>query len=196
MADYGSVPPHQPLGVALPEELYLPIRDPSVESNEQGATFGRWVSAFYTPQHELTGDISVLARRVPMHEISSDHRYVPTVDLLSPDELASIVDPGVLQRSARCIDTTDMRVWWDNAHRALFDIDTNGPLSHVNVLVLWCDMGAVTGPFVASHIADRLRDAASAEGRTTRKMEFVKIEQANHFVSISASVIIYSRSKR
>ena len=146
--------------------------------------FGRWATAFYSPIVEPTDDVDILAARKQMHEVSSEDRFIPTVDRLSLEELASLADIGVLGRSALCMRNTELQVWAHNADKALFNCDPESAFSHVDTIVLWCDMGVTSSTFTAGYLAQRFTEG-SEEGKRTRKATIARIDEANHMVIVA-----------
>ena len=193
IAQVTSEPPQFPFGATLPEGLYYPGHDPTIPPNELGAAFGRWASCFHTPVSELPGvdDLQTITQRPEMSQVSDDPRFKPLVEQLSFDELSALVEPAVLQNSGRKMNETDPTVWWENAERALFNVDTNGALNHIAVVVLWCDMTVPLELWSISYVKDRF-DRARRDGHATRNHSFVKIENVNHFVRLSRSGFEFS----
>ncbi|KAJ3553765.1 hypothetical protein NM688_g3444 [Phlebia brevispora] len=172
-------PPHYAAGIPLPEEIYFPVRDESLTPEQRGLAFRRWVSAFWSPVAEPTEDADILGSRVILYDVTNDPALRPTTDCVSPEELDALSSPDVMLRSGRCLYTTQDKVWWDNAEKALCDID--GAFSHVNALLIWCEMGPGPCPLGTKNFMDRVQKA-SAEGRAARHMKVVKMNGANHFI--------------
>ena len=144
--------------------------------------FARWAGAFHEPIPALVDDVSAHASRPDIRTISTDPRLISTVEQLTPDQIAAIVDPGVPQRSGRRLDAWNMAGAYANADTALFK--STGYYFTMDIVYLWCDMTVPLTSFTAAYAKKRCEDAV-AEGtwKYARKAKFVKIEGGNHFVS-------------
>lgn len=173
-------PPHYPIGRDLPEELYVPLRDPRIPLEKMGAAFGRWATGFVTPLPELTTDVQILSARQDLYEVTKQVHLAPTVDQVPKDDLGSLVFPGVLDRSARYIFTSmPFDLYRRNTEKALFRPPI--ALANVGILLVWCDMSPGTCPWAAKTIVDQYEEA-SAAGSRLRPLEVLKMENANHCV--------------
>ena len=177
-------PPHHPLGLQLPEKIYFPAYDKSLPADQIGAVFDKWVGNFYLPYSNLPSDVDIIASRPAMHDLEgTERRFFPTVSQLTPQELDGWVDGTVMERSARCIHTADLKVWRDNAERALFDCPPDGALRHVDVLALWGNMTVPVCIFAMSELCKRFQQNGH-DGKIVRKSTVVKLDGCNHFVSV------------
>ena len=174
-------PAHFGFGLPFPDIFYFPAKDPAIAQEDLPLALCRWATTFYASLPQLTDDIHAIASRAALHELSSDPRFIPTVDQLTRAELFSIADLSVLGKSPRSLHTTDPTVWRDNAERALFNFDTSGALKRVDILVLWCDLAVNSSLYGASYVARRLAEVDS-QGGAVRRSRVAKIVDANHMV--------------
>ena len=108
---------------------------------------------------------------------------IPTVATLTPDELAETFEPGVIDRSGRILWCMGLvGVLKGYMRRALLDADAILP--NVDVVALWCDQSVWLCVWSAQVLADTLKEEPVAGGRK-RRTNIVKLEGANHFVSVS-----------
>ncbi|EKM49786.1 uncharacterized protein PHACADRAFT_179168 [Phanerochaete carnosa HHB-10118-sp] len=103
----------------------------------------------------------------------------PTIERMSKDELESITDAGVLERSSMKLFQASRDVLYPNVLRAL--VDTQGVWPDVNVLVFWCDESMHDCIWAAKFISD-LGRAPSAEGKQKRRIDVERLWGVNHFV--------------
>ena len=178
-------PPHFALGLKLPKEIYYPGYDKSVSQSELGVVFARWASSFHQPHSDLPNDVETISRQPAMHDmVEPEARFLPTVLQIDPQELAGWFEPGVIERSGRCVNTVDLGVWRENAERALFDCPGDSVLRHVGVLVLWGDMTVPLAVYTISNLSERLQER-ECNSRRIRRGRIVKVHEGNHFVSLN-----------
>lgn len=153
----------------------------------------RFVSFYYerVDNARCITEEAVAARR-PLHELPAsaipeegqtfDTR--PTVDRMTPSECASVADESVTHagRSYPTLRLISRSIYAQNIQRALFD--TGGALPNVDVLHVWCDMSVGDCVWAAQHVSELAKADAESEmeGRTRRKLEFVRMRDVNHFV--------------
>lgn len=101
---------------------------------------------------------------------------------MSPDARAECNVPSVLMGSAGLMLVhIPERVLWKHLEEALFD--TKGIWPDVNVVHLWCDKSFSETIWGAKVMSDTILDRQASGTGITRKVDVVKVENANHFVS-------------
>ena len=120
-----------------------------------------------------------------MHEVSTDPAYTPMLMKIPPEELAGLMEPEVLLRSLKCLNTLDFGVLSKFAASALFDCSPASAFGNVDVVVLWGEMSIPMCLWTAGVMEDRFKEAET-KGKHARKAKFVKIDGlANHLVSVT-----------
>lgn len=172
--------PNVTLGIDLPESIYYPFKDPKVTLEGLPDLFSTWVSTLYPPVSDLSVTDSELAARKDIFETTGDPKDKPTWERMTQAEHDSIRDPTVVHRSGGRILGPGMNkdIFLNNYKKAL--LDTNGVLSNVDVLILWCNQAVSDCVYGAKLISEGLRETAEDQ---KRKARIQKIDGANHFVS-------------
>ena len=96
---------------------------------------------------------------------------------MSPEDYDMVVDKSAFAKWA--LFTRAPLVVQENAIRAYFDPKGAQIWPNVNVKVLWCDSGSWGMILGAKWLADRISEWRNG----MRKVELVRLEDANHFVS-------------
>ena len=151
------------------------MRDVTLSPEERGDLFLSWVSSYFTAVSSLEEATPALLgdrKRI------ADEVRLPTVKGMSSKELASCTHPDALA-SNLAMRQVACDVYATNLRRAL--VDTGDIWKDVGVLVLWCDMTPVDSVWGSKGILDLVRSERS-EHCVPRRVEFVKLEGANHFV--------------
>ncbi|TFY59860.1 hypothetical protein EVJ58_g5515 [Rhodofomes roseus] len=171
----------------LAEFIMHPFRDAQIPVEQQGRTFERWVSEYYAhalPKdaalHSLTYD-ELKASLVQQPIDNPPPEHVATVDHLSSEQYADVVDPTVTARSHLLyIMVVDRSVYRDVMHDALWD---SSVWPGLRVPLIWCDMSVSETVFAAWHFSQQVKENWP---RGARKIDIVRFEGANHFVSVHA----------
>ena len=178
-----SIPPDPPAiiyGIA-PEipGLTWPFVDPTVPRERKVDAFVDWVSAYTTAVPE----------GVPITTESLLKHYTvlprtPTLRTLSPGDLERTIEPEVQMRSLLVM-STDLGVRRRHARCAFSDADA--VLPQVEVLALWCDQSVYLTAWGAKVFHELVQEAPEA-GKKKRQTSFVRVKDANHFVSSYCSM--------
>ncbi|KAJ3553767.1 hypothetical protein NM688_g3442 [Phlebia brevispora] len=172
--------PYVVVGAVPPEGIYHPLSDRAVPLERRPHHFMTWVSTYYEPVDDISSmDLSVLAKRRAMHDISNAHETKPLIDRMSVEDIEDTTDPAAFYRSGMHFRNIPREIYWSNVQRALFD--TKGSFAHVDTLVLWCDMSPTISLWAAKSLHERLV-SAQGEDKKARKVKLLKLEHANHFV--------------
>ncbi|KAH9843701.1 Alpha/Beta hydrolase protein [Rhodofomes roseus] len=166
----------------LAEFIMHPFRDAQIPVEQQGRTFERWVSEYYAhalPKdaalHSLTYD-ELKASLVQQPIDNPPPEHVATVDRLSSEQYADVVDPTVTARSHLLyIMAVDRSVYRDVMHDALWD---SSVWPGLRVPLIWCDMSVSETVFAAWHFSQQVKENWP---RGARKIDIVRFEGANHF---------------
>lgn len=162
---------------------------------ERGDYFTHWVSCYFENIPDLaTVSPSLLASRQivqegPLAYSTPGPAKVPTVDRISPEELESMIDRDVLERSSMIMLRVSREVFHSNFRHAL--VDTRGAWLGVKVLLLWCDESMHDCVWAAKIITETV-ERPSAEGSVRRNFEAQKLSGANHFVSSLIKAVRWS----
>ena len=134
-------PANSGLGRPAPAGVYHPLRDTSLSLHERGEAFVPWVSYYFETISSLEDvTLNQLSVRRGIHERSlaaDDLTKIPTVYRMTKEELDSVLDRDVFERSSRFIFTIARDVLAGNVERSL--VDTGGVWPAVQVLQLWAD---------------------------------------------------------
>ena len=150
----------------------------------KAAAFLGWCSAHYaavSAPEDMTPEALLARDAAPLATPSSFKG-------LAQDELARLVDPGVVGRSALVIATAP-EIRTAHTRRALFDADA--VLPDVEVLVLWAERS----PWITvwgAKLVQGFMDEKAEPGKTKRQLQLGKVENANHFVGHASSGLIRS----
>ncbi|KAI0632495.1 Alpha/Beta hydrolase protein [Trametes polyzona] len=129
--------------------------------------------------------------RQPLHLSADavDPKYIPTTTKMPPEVLRSVTHPPVMAQNQHLLWSLSHAVYRENLRRALYDcrFDFAGggggagekAWPALPVHVVWCDM-SVGDCLWASVVIHALYEEADPERR--RRVEFHKLEGANHFV--------------
>lgn len=165
------------VGVPTAEGVYHPLRDTALSPEERGEVFLPWVSTYFTTVSSLS-EVSpgLLAARAAV----SEDVATPTVKRMTQSELASITHFNALT-SNLALRQIDRSVYAANLRLAL--VDTGGAFPGVKVLVLWADMSIGDCVWAAKGIAGLVAaDFGEEKSDVRREVQFVKLEESNHFV--------------
>lgn len=181
-------PPAVVLGVAAPPGTYSPFVDPNIPDAEKPIYFRPWVSGYWTRFPDIAAiTVSTMQpeKLKDMYNATSDPKYIPTTDRMSPEVLESVTAPSVVERIGSPFDIIE-EVYAENLQYGLFD--TKGTWSNLRVVAFWMDMSCAYCLWGAKALANQL-DQPTMEGRQRRDVKHVKLEAANHFVSLSHGVV-------
>jgi hypothetical protein len=172
------------VGQPPPDGVYHPLRDLSLTLKERGEAFVPWVSYYFEPiatLEEVT--LSILAMRRGIHEqsLSADIAKVPTVYQMTAEELNSVLDRDVLERSSATVIRVSRDIYSQNVERSL--LHTQGILPDVKILLVWADESMHDCIWAAKLISEM----AVNVGPDGRKIEVERLCGANHFVSAVCS---------
>lgn len=184
---------------------YHPFRDAALSMDARIRRAMVWLSHYFTPVPALDGVTpALLAARTALHDSApapnpdspadaaaaaadAGTAKTPTLLRLAPAERAALQDPAALVRSSLPLLRIAPDVFAANFERALFD--TRGALRGVGVLVAWCaeSMGDAVwcAKVIAGRVAEREAEGeGEGEGKVRREVRIVRLEGANHFVSL------------
>ncbi|GJE91053.1 alpha/beta hydrolase [Phanerochaete sordida] len=167
-------PPGFVFGARPAGGLTFPVADAAVPVDAKAAAFLGWCSAHYAA-------VSALGDQTPEALKARDAAPLPTPSSfkgLSQNELAQLVDPGVVGRSALVIATAP-EIRTTHTRRALFDADA--VLPGVEVLVLWSERSPWITVWGAQVVQGFMSEEAES-GKTKRRLELGKVDNANHFI--------------
>ena len=136
--------------------------------------------------------------------MSTDPEFPCTVDMMSKEELIASIEPGVMDRYGKTLDSSHQRfdMFARSAEKALFkDCGSDSIRYGIDVVAFWCDRSPSICQFTANYLQKRFQACSNAGILTSRKARVVKMEDANHFVrstylpsSLRMYLIIHSRS--
>ena len=112
-------------------------------------------------------------------------RWRPSVERISPEQLAELYDLEVMQWSQWFYEVIDPRVYRDHVRDAILGATSRDPTGKMiwpglKVHVLWCDASISDTVYAALVLQAWVREAqAKGEGRDVRLQG---LENANHFV--------------
>ncbi|KAF7791491.1 hypothetical protein EIP86_002507 [Pleurotus ostreatoroseus] len=171
-------PPIKALGQPIPEEFYVPFRDPAIPPQNLAQAFADWTSAYYSAISTLEG---IIPANLSSEERKIDEMLTPTMSAMSPEARAECNVPSVLMGSAGLMLVhIPERVLWKQLEEALFD--TKGVWPDVNVVHMWCDKSFSETIWGAKVVSDTISERQPNDTRVMRKVDVVKVENANHFV--------------
>ena len=150
-----------------------PVSDPAVPLDDKPAAFASWVSSYFTP----VACISDITRETLRKRAEEG---TPTVQTLSPEDLARIVEGDVIFRSGGLMLQTRPEI--HERHTRCTFLDADLVLPDVEVVALWCDRS----PWVtvwAAKVLEELLHQERDRGKRRMPTSLVKLENANHFVS-------------
>lgn len=165
------------------EGLYSPIRDPNVRPEDRSKAFGHWVSGYYVHSPAVLAAFPSVTLDELRHGLQQQPEENPppqrlaSVARMSTEELAEITDPEVLATSHMTFGSIDPAVYKKNLDDALLN---SSVWPRVRVSLVWCDMSPgetlLSTWYLASQLANNWPQGA-------RKVDLVRFEGANHFVS-------------
>lgn len=164
------------------EGLYSPTRDPNVRPEGKGRAFGNWVSGYYVHSPAVLAafpavTLDELRQGVQQRAEDTPSPHVASVARMSPENLAEITDPAVLAKSHVAFGNVDAAVYKKNLDAALLDASV---WPRVRVSLVWCDMSPPETVFSTWYLANQL---TTTWPQGARKVDVVRFEGANHFVS-------------
>ncbi|OBZ66530.1 hypothetical protein A0H81_13451 [Grifola frondosa] len=175
-------PAVQAFGVPFPplNELYSPIRDPSVRPRKCPAQsrLGFLILLTLTPiplaiRLPLPRDFLAGIARDPMPDPSPEQQ--PTLYRMSPEEAAAVADFGDTPNAHVDVLRVDLDIFGANLRSALFDAKPD-LWPRLRVVLVWCDMSPGDALFASWTLA---RMAAEHPGG--RKLAVKRVEGGNHF---------------
>ena len=172
------------IGQPSPAGAYYPPHDESIPFAERTEALHQWLTRYYHHGEPIAAD--TLDFREGLKEPSS------TLDRMSEDELAESVhgEPGDLLAGS---DTLTVRMCYvhdlyaplkDGALYLPIAQDENGTdcWRDVEIRLMWCDQSLWSMVWGQLLFAEELKEARAA-GKSTRKVSFVRLRGANHYVS-------------
>lgn len=184
------------LGQSKPVNAYSPLEDRSIPLADVAAHFVPWVAAYNAPIVSVS-EITISSMEQLKPHSTTDPKYTPSMARVTAEELAGVT---CLSAAIRC-PTPMFQEGMDEAYRsnlrhALFD--TNGAWKQVRAVLLWPDMTVVYCFWAAKLITDELREAEKETDGTKvrRDVAVVKLEGANHFVSVDERSTIAIADRR
>jgi hypothetical protein len=153
----------------MPEEFQSVWTDPKLTHDEARILFLYYASVYQSPVQ----DLSTVAVPMLLVRNKTDTREA-TLRAVSPEVLSTFADTKALQIWPLIIRA--MPALQENLHHAYFD--TRGIWPDVDVTVLWADSGSWAMLWGAKYLSDRV----AAWGKDMRKLRFIHMENANHFV--------------
>lgn len=154
--------------------LTWPFVDPTVPHERKVDAFVDWASSYNTA---LPEGVHITAENLLKH-----YRVLPqtpTLRTLPPKDLERTIDRRVQTRSL-LIMGSELGPRQRHAHVAFSDADA--VLPEVEILALWCDQSVWLTAWGAKVFHDLAQEAPEA-GKKKRQTSFVRVKNANHFVS-------------
>ena len=147
------------------------MRDPNLPPERKPEVFLHWAARFYDPVDNIDNvSVSMLTEREKTLDLSTS-----TLSRMSKDTIASLADLTAFLKYNFVVKMST--VFREIAELALYD--TQGAWKDLKLVLMWCDRSAWLTVWGAKIVADRMRSG----GENMRKMQLVKLEDANHFVS-------------
>lgn len=176
------------IGEMKPADAYSPLEDPNIPPSEIVGRFNTWISAYFEPLHDLDAITpAAITDRKDLTEAFPGTAYTPVSGRMSFDELQSSTYPEAAARNPMPMpDPVTLQVYAHNFRRAV--LDTKGAWPRAGVHVLWGDMSPCYFPWAARAIQQAL-DKPAEKGEQRRKVQIVKMENANHFVSTAVCLV-------
>ncbi|EKM57442.1 uncharacterized protein PHACADRAFT_138618 [Phanerochaete carnosa HHB-10118-sp] len=175
---------HDPPSVVFGETPDLgipwPVTDPTIPPERIPDAIIDWVSSSFSPVPE---GVPITAESLREHHAVLPG--TPTLRALSPEDYKRIVEPGFSGRGLGLILMTNEAIHRAHAHRTFSDADA--VLPGVDILCLYCDHTPWTSTWGAKMFQDLASEAADP-GKKKRKTAFLRLQNANHFVSPLYSV--------
>lgn len=167
------------LGYPITAGSYHPLADTTVEPEAKHAIFQEWVSSFFDHPDVHGGSITDLQLRAP-----TPAKRPSTHSTFSEAEVKEITDASAAVRSEAAIYGQDavpqLRA---NFHRSVFDAGLAAKyLPELQVKIIYCFQTIWSIPW-GIHEIKKTQEHLKNEGSKTRPVQFVSVENANHFVS-------------
>ncbi|KAL5496029.1 hypothetical protein ACEPAH_3122 [Sanghuangporus vaninii] len=174
-------PPYHALGYPPPAKFYNPLSEPSLAAGEGVKLFPSWVSGYY-----LHGNSSAeLEHRIALPEPR------PTIETMSKEDIEAALFPPPANPggSDQILMDTGIRCGLYAALRkaALFppasSLSSSKPeldWASVTLRYVWCDRSVWEMPWGTWALQSELENAKNV-GIHSRKVQFVKLDGANHF---------------
>lgn len=159
-------------GITLPPGLHSPLRDPSMSLERRREEFARWIFCSCDAVKDLDDVTIPLLIEREKNRDPSDNAY----DRLSSEDVASVIDFSVFAKYQFIISMPG--VFAKITELALYE--TQGAWKNLKVVAMWCDKSPWVTVWGAKIVSDRIAKG----GKDTRNVKFVKLENANHFVSL------------
>lgn len=170
-------------GYTVPKELYHPLHDPALAPQEKTEQFGKWVSAYFAHGDVERDGIAALESRHYLDDPS------PTITRMTPEEIAESAYPGPGEEggSEQGIAMASMiHGTYSSLRKNAFilrdSVSGGDDWRDIEIRYLWCDASIWEMPLAYLSVLKELEEASKA-GKATRKVEWVRIRGANHFVS-------------
>lgn len=143
---------------------------------QKPSVFAQWVSSYY---QALPAGTSISAEALRARPVLA--ALTPTLSTLTPEEFARTWDGDVFHRSNGRLTLGGI----DEAYRANFRrafLDAGAVLPEVGAVVLWCDRSIWACLWGVKVLEELLLE--EPVGGKKRPVRIMKLENANHFVSI------------
>ena len=159
--------------------LTVPFTDPTVPEERKLDVFIDWVSVYTTAVPE-----GVPITTESLHKHYTVLPRTSTLLALSPEDLERSTDPGANTRSLLVMGT-DLGIRQRHARCAFSDADA--VLPEVEILAIWCDQSVWLNAWAVKVFHELVQEAPEA-GKKKRQTSFVRVKDANHFVSSYCSL--------
>lgn len=169
-------PPTNTYGVSPEIELYYPMKSTEFSIEQKPSVFAQWVSSYFQALPEGT---PVSAEALRVRPVLAE--LAPTLSKLTPEEFARTWDGDVFYRSNSRLTLGGI----DGAYRRNFRrafLEADAVLPDVGAVVLWCDR-SIWACLWGVKVLEELLLEEPLKG-PKRSVRIMKLENANHFVSI------------
>lgn len=156
--------------------LTSPFVDPTIPPERKMGAFLEWVSAHCST---LPPGVPISVAALEAHSRALPRP--PTLHTLSPEMLERCLDRDVGPRSLAGVSVVDPSIHQRHVRTAVGDADA--VLPGVDVLSLWCDGSVWLTTWGTKTLGDIVQEPAEA-GKKKRKVSFLRVRGANHFVSL------------
>ncbi|KAI0930702.1 hypothetical protein AcW1_003659 [Taiwanofungus camphoratus] len=176
-------PCYHAFGVPHPslDQLYGPLRDPSIPPEQIGEKFSRWAGGYYAHMPTALSSFATLSRaefyaglaQTPISNPPLNQQ--PSLARMSAAEVAATTDWVGAPRSYIPMISIDQTIYEVNKCRALLDA-TIWP--RLRATLVWCDMSVGETMIAAWDLA---RSVSQSWPEGARKVDVRRMEGANHF---------------
>ncbi|OBZ66589.1 hypothetical protein A0H81_13449 [Grifola frondosa] len=179
--------PPFPFGAPFPslQELYNPLRDPSLSLEQASQAFSLWVSSYHLHSPHVLSSFEKLSKSEFLSGLTQDPisdpapDRAPTIERMTAAELAAVTDASDTGSHIPVLHVST-EVYSENLQMALFDSMKASVWPGLRVELVWCEMSHGEPQYSAWYVVQM-----AAEYQSGRKLAVTKMEGANHFVSAS-----------